>query len=84
MEKSSLFTLGMLDQQKRYISQALNLQARDIDTRLKYLGFTLKVNNYNKNDWLLLLMKVEKMIYSWWIRWLSRVDRLVLVKYVLE
>jgi hypothetical protein len=68
------------NQEKHYISQILDLQARDLDSRMKYLGFTLKENGYLKNDWLWLLAKVEKKVNAWCNRWLSRADRLVLVK----
>jgi len=50
----------------------------------KYLGFHLKPNFYTKLDWTWLIAKLETRIKSWSFRWLSRVGRLSLVKFVLE
>jgi hypothetical protein len=33
---------------------------RDARSGLKYLGLTLKANDYRKNDWMWLLAKVKK------------------------
>jgi hypothetical protein len=51
---------------------------------MKYLGFSLKENNYRKKYWQWLCAKVEKCLLSWHNRWLSCARRLVLVKSVLE
>jgi hypothetical protein len=51
---------------------------------MKYLGFHLKPNNYKKVDWLWLIEKLEKRLNIWSHKWLSKVGRLVLVKFVLE
>jgi hypothetical protein len=51
---------------------------------MKYLGFSLKVNNYSKKDWQWLRAKVEKRLHTWDNRWLSRAGQLVLIKFVLE
>jgi hypothetical protein len=48
------------------------------------LGFTLKPNDYRKEDWSWILKKLEKMLCSWSHKWISRDGRLVLVKSVLE
>jgi len=44
---------------------------------LKYLGFLLKPDNYEKRDWKWLIAKVEKRLYAWYNHWLSRGGRLV-------
>jgi hypothetical protein len=51
---------------------------------LKYLGNMLKPNGYKQQDWSWLISKVEKRIQFWCNHWLSRSDRLTLVKLVLE
>jgi len=55
-----------------------------IDEGIKYLGFQLKPNGYNKSDWLWLIERVENKIGLWCYRWLSLGGRLILIKSVLE
>jgi hypothetical protein len=55
-----------------------------LDEGLKNLGFHLKPKSYTKSDWNWLIAKLEKILKSWSFRWLSRADRLILVKFVLE
>jgi hypothetical protein len=43
-----------------------------LDTKLKYLGFHLKPNNYKKHDWNWIVIKLEKRLKSWSFHWLSR------------
>jgi hypothetical protein len=57
---------------------------QDFTDGLKYLGFHLKPNNYLKNDWKWLISKLEKKLYGWSFRWISRARRLTLTKVVLE
>ena len=51
---------------------------------MKYLGFYLKPNNYQKEDWIWLLKKVEKRLGNWCNGWISLGRGLTLVKSVLE
>jgi hypothetical protein len=51
---------------------------------MKYLGFHRKPNNCRKLEWAWLIAKLEKRLKAWSFQWLSRVGRLVLVKFVLE
>lgn len=51
---------------------------------LMYLGYRLKASNYTIVDWMWLVAKIESIINRWNRCWLSRVGRLVLIKYVLE
>ena len=51
---------------------------------IKYLGFDIKRNGYRKSDWKWLIGKLEKRLLIWINKWLSRVGRLTLVKFVLE
>ena len=55
-----------------------------LDVGLKYLGFCLKPNDYQKQDWKWLLDKLEKRLKVWSDQWLTRVGRMELVKAVLE
>jgi hypothetical protein len=48
-DKSSLFVWGLLDIEKKSISQLLDIQALEVENVMKYLGFTLKSNGYFKN-----------------------------------
>jgi hypothetical protein len=52
MEKSSLYSWGLSDQENQHISYVLYLQVKDIDASMKYIGFSLTGNNYNKKDYL--------------------------------
>jgi hypothetical protein len=82
--KSSMHTWGLLEQEKSSISHLISLQVGDIGQSFKYLGFTLKPNDYRKNDWLWLLAKIEKKIPVWSNRWLSRAGGLVLIEVVFK
>ena len=62
----------------------LPFQVGGLDVSLKYLGFQLKPNAYQKGDWMWLIAKIEKRIKGWSHRWLSWAGRLDLVKSVLE
>jgi hypothetical protein len=59
-------------------------EQKDFDAGLKYTGFQLKPKCYRKEDWHWLIDKLEKRLKYWSFRWLSRVDRLVLVKSIME
>jgi hypothetical protein len=50
----------------------------------KYLGYFLKLDRYNFEDWQWLIDKYEKRINHWCNRWLSIGGHLVLIKVVLE
>ena len=50
----------------------------------KYLGYHLKLNYYQVEDWNRLLQNVDKRIKHWTFQWLSLRGRLVLVKCVLQ
>jgi hypothetical protein len=83
-EKSSLFIWGMSDLEQQHISHILDIHLPKPEAGFKYLGFFLKANGYVKKDWLWLVAKVEKKVNSRCNRWLSRADRLILLKSVLE
>jgi hypothetical protein len=52
MEKSSLYSWELSEQEKKNITHVLDLQVKDIGAGIKYLGFSLKANSYKKGDWL--------------------------------
>lgn len=68
----------------RYMTGFFPIQALEISEGIKYLGFFLKPNDYRKSDWKWLIGKLEKILMLWSNKWLSRADRLTLVKSVLE
>jgi hypothetical protein len=41
------------------MAQIFPMRMEALDTRVKYLGFFLKPNNYKKGDWLWLIKKIE-------------------------
>jgi hypothetical protein len=82
--KSTLTTSCLSELEKRRYRLLFPFEEKTIDEGLKYLGFTLKPNDYRKEDWSWLLKKLEKRLSSWSHKWLSRAGRLVLVKSVLE
>lgn len=55
-----------------------------INDGLKYLGFHIKQNEYHTKDWDWIIAKIERHINLWIQKWISRVGRLVLIKYVIE
>lgn len=68
----------------RYLMGLFPIQDTNILEGLKYLGFQLKPNDYRKTDWKWLIGKLEKWLMVWSNKWLSRADRLTLVKSILE
>jgi hypothetical protein len=82
--KSTLTTYSLSEMEKNRFRLFFPFEEKSIDEGLKYLGFSLKPNDYRKEDWTWLLKKLEKRLSSWSHKWLSRAGRLVLVKSVLE
>jgi hypothetical protein len=83
-QKSSVTLSYLSGEESLYIYARLPFRVFDLDEGLKYLGFQLKPNDYQKTDWRWLIAKLEKRLKCWSHRWLSRAGRLVLVKAVLE
>lgn len=82
--KATLSTNLLGDQERHAYSRAFPYSHHLLEDGLKYLGLNLKPNDYQKHDWKWLLEKLEKRIFSWSHKWLSRAGWLVLVKSVLE
>eukprot|EP00253_Pinus_taeda_P035540 PITA_35540 len=51
---------------------------------LKYLGYKLKPLGYKIAYWTWLISKLEKVLNTWYLKYLSRAGRLTLIKSVLE
>jgi hypothetical protein len=56
----------------------------ELASGFKYLGYFLKMDRYNSDDWNWLIEKFEKYISHWCNQWLSLRGRLALIKEVLE
>lgn len=48
------------------------------------MGYELKPLGYRIADWVWLIAKLEKRLNIWYLKYLSRVGRLTLIKSVLE
>jgi hypothetical protein len=60
--KSTLTTLCLSEMEKIRYKLHFPFEEKTIDEGLKYLGFTLKPNDYRKEDWSLILKKLEKKV----------------------
>ena len=82
--KSTLSTNLLGEEERMAYTRAFPYSHHLLEDGLKYLGFKLKPNDYQKQDWKWLLEKLEKRIHSWSHKWLSQADQMVLLKSVLE
>jgi len=76
--------LSLEDEMDLEIHTLFPIEHKRIDEGIKYLGFQLKPNGYNKSDWSWLIERVEKKIGMWCFRWLTLGGRLTLIKTILE
>lgn len=71
LEKSAIYfshiEAGLVEKIKRMY----NLHQSDFDSKMKYLKYQIKPNNYKKYDWKWLLSRVEKIINLWCNKWIS-------------
>jgi len=84
MDKSSLYTWGMTENENQHISRVLESPAKGNLEGMKYLGFSLKESNYRNKYWQWLCAKVKKQLLSWHNIWLSHAGRFILVKSILK
>jgi hypothetical protein len=49
-QKSTLHTRGLLDIEDQHILRAMGFPISRCEEGMKYLGFSLKPNNYNKRE----------------------------------
>jgi len=83
-QKSSFSHNNLEDHEMVMVEDTCHFQQKGSGDSLKYLGFYLKPSDYKREDWIWLVGKLEKILSVWNLKWLSRADRLVLVKFVLE
>jgi hypothetical protein len=62
--KYTLITFCLSEMEKIRYKLHFPFEEKMIDEGLKYLGFTLKPNDYRKEDWSWILKKLEKMLCS--------------------
>jgi len=82
--KSSIIYTRTSIQESQYVHRLFPYGITPLDRGLKYMGFWIKPVNQKIADWTWLVSKLEKRLKIWSHRYLSRVGRLVLVKFVLE
>ena len=78
--KSNLTTHLLRVEERLELNRLFSFNPAGLDSGLKYLGFHLKPNKYQKSDWKWFLEKLEKRLRVWSHKWLSRDGRLVAVK----
>eukprot|EP00253_Pinus_taeda_P025789 PITA_25789 len=81
--KSTLTCTGLSRELVRRVELVLNFEVKSLEHTFKYLGFFLKPDNYRIKDWKWILAKIESKLKHWSYKWLSRADRLVLIKFIL-
>ena len=84
IEKSIITAFNLEDDIIRALLDIFPFNVYTLDEGLKYLGFSLKPNYYNKEDWNWLLGKLDRKVNIWCNISLSREGRLILVKSILE
>ena len=82
--KFTLITNLLSEEEGQTLKFFFPFEEKKLDNGIKYLGFFLKPNDYNNEDWKWLLKKMDKILNAWSHRWLSHIGRLVLVKSFLE
>jgi hypothetical protein len=83
--QKSIFLAQNIDPALRhFLLTDFNINIEPLDQGLKYLGFSLKPNNYKVSDWTWLLKKIDKRMGNWTFRWLSLGGRLTLASSVLQ
>lgn len=66
------------------IASIFGLKIRPLSHGFKYLGFQLKPNSYEIQDWYWLIHKFEKKLFLWENKWLSMGGWLIMIKAVLQ
>jgi hypothetical protein len=84
IQKSTLSFSEMEREEEEIYQSLFHFTFQDFSEGLKYLGFHLNPNNYLKKDWKWLISKLDKRLYGWSFKWLSKVGRLTLTKEILE
>jgi len=82
--KPTLTVAGFSQHEIHYALQKFQFSYPVLEEGLKYLGCKLKPLGYKTAEWTWLIAKMEKRLNIWYHKHLSRADRLVLIKSVLE
>ena len=70
-QKKPLTIIGLVEGVEDIYNTLFPFSTRELSLGIKYLGFHLKANNYRKEDWQWLLVKLEKRLNVWNFWWLS-------------
>lgn len=70
--KSTLSPIALSFAEMNNVNVLFHFHINQIDYGLKYLGVHLKLNDYQKTDWLRLLEKLENILKVWSHKWISR------------
>eukprot|EP00253_Pinus_taeda_P015506 PITA_15506 len=84
IRKSHFIMEGFSRNECSQITAILPFEVCTMASPFKYLGFWIKPNSYEKQDWNWLVAKIEGKITHWSYKWLSRAGRLTLVNSVLQ
>lgn len=82
--KSSLSPYAVEKPNVLKLNNILPFTLTTFDGGFKYLGFHLKAIYYCKYDWNWMIPKMETMLKSWSVKWLSSAGKLIPIKLVLE
>jgi len=84
LEKSCIILNHFSNSEEDSLLNIILAQSKPLSDGFKYLGFHLKPDYYKKEDWNMLIRKVETWILVWVNCLLLRGGHLVLLKSILE
>eukprot|EP00253_Pinus_taeda_P028798 PITA_28798 len=84
VHKSTLTAIGCSQHEVHFTLCWFPFSTHPMEEGLKYLGFRLKPGGYKIEDWIWLIVKVEKRLNVLYNRYLTQAGRLTLIKAVLE
>ena len=84
VEKSNIIHKEFPEEMIQRKKELIQYQTTFVEVGFKYLGFTLKPNCYSFHDWVWLYKNIERRINIWENQYLSRGERLILLKAVLQ
>ena len=84
MGKPTILFFNIPDLLKQNILNHLPYIEEDSNSCFKYLGFSLKANDYKIKGWLWFLENIKERIGSWFHQWISLEGRFTMGKSVIE
>ena len=84
VEKSTVISYLLSREEETVLSELFPFHIVAFEEGIHYLGFFIKPNDYRERDWASLLEKLDKRLKLWCHRWLTRANRLILIKSILE